>query len=157
MTNETYAAQRRLELFLLYAFTIAMIVGAVVGVLLEDWLLVAICAVALAINSVIDGSLPKNAHSASYSERARGRERVARVPPDRFGESDQIGVSSQSWEFAIVVAVTAGLITFHAGWSWFQAVQAAIVAGLVAITAAVCLTAGPALLYRYRHRHFRQQ
>jgi hypothetical protein len=157
MRNDTYAAQRRLELFLLYAFTVAMIVGAVIGILLEDWLLVAICAVALAVNSVIDGSLPKNAHTASYSERARGRERVARVPPDRFGESDRLDLSSQAWEFAVVVAVTAGLIAFHAGWSWLAAVQAAVIAGLGAIAAAVCLTSGPSMLYRFRHRHYRQQ
>lgn len=156
MRYDAYAAQRRLELFLLYAFTIAMIVGAVVGILLEDWLLVAICAVALAVNSVIGGSLPKNAHTDSYSERARGRERVARVPPDRFGEGEQPDLSSQAWEFAVVVAITAGLIAFHAGWSWFSALQLTVLAGLGAIAAAVCLTTGPAMLYRFRHRHYRQ-
>lgn len=131
MYREPDAPQRRLELFVLHGFNLLVVVAAIVGVFLEDWLMVAICVVAVAINGTIDGTLPKNVHHAGFSERAR--ERLA--PLSGAGTSDT-ALRGKELQFACLAGVTVLAIAADLRQPWWSALVLGVAAWLLAFAAA---------------------
>lgn len=125
------APQRRLELFVLQGFNLLVVVAAIVGVFLEDWVMVAICMVAVAVNGTIDGTLPKNVHYAGFSERARER-----LAPPRGAMPTEASLRGKELQFACLAGVTVLAIAADLGQSWWSALVLGVAAWLLAFAAA---------------------
>ena len=133
MSNTLLSLERRFEVRALYSFHATLVGISVVAILHRDWWLLGICVTSFFLNGLIGQGLHKN-KNRSFSQLAGWLSEELKVqigaPNPMDFKANLLLVKPSANKFTVLVMITAVVIVFHIGATWWLVIATALAAYL---------------------------